>query len=125
MTTGKPNGWTLREWIEQSKASRYFTGYKLYVIECFNDNERFIKIGRTYCTIGQRFCDTKSMPYQYELIYEIKDDNPYLIFNLENKLKKEYKPHKYKPLIKFTGQNECFSMEIKDTLKDRLNEYIT
>lgn len=119
----RSNGWTMNDWIEAAKSSRYFESYKVYVIECFDEQEQFIKIGRTFCPVHVRYFDNKSLPYKYEILYEIEDENPYHIYRLEGKLKREYKPMKYKPSKSFKGSGECFSVQIKESLKKRLHEY--
>src|ERR1035437_4322353 len=37
-------GWTSHKWLIKANKSMYFDSFKIYVIECYNDNERFIKI---------------------------------------------------------------------------------
>ena len=114
-------GFSLSDWIRQAEASNYFDGYKLYILRCYDDNEEFIKVGRTYRTIEGRYSDPGSMPYFYEVISTISD-NPYRIFKAENKLKKDLKPLKYKPSKSFAGSSECFTM---DALNDeRLIKYV-
>jgi len=54
------------------------------------------------------------MPYEYEVIKEIKG-SPGFIFDKEVKLHRLYKEYKYKPLIHFGGETECFNISI---LKD-------
>jgi hypothetical protein len=115
------NGWTMNDWIKAAKSSRYFDTYKVYVIECYDEKERFIKIGRTFCPVHVRYFDAQSLPYKYEILHEICDDNPYHIYRLEGKLKREYKEMKYKPEKPFKGSGECFSIQIKESLKQRFN----
>lgn len=81
----------------------------LYVLKCFNENEEFYKIGITSKTIDIRFPSYSYMPYKYEIIQEIKD-LPENIYNLEHILHRFYKPYKYKPLISFRGETECFKL---------------
>lgn len=111
----KDNKWTLSGWVKSSKKSKSFDSYKVYVIEVFDVNERFIKIGRTFSTISKRFANNKSLPYEYDILKEITD-NPFRIFNLELKLKKLCKEFKYIPKKKFNGMHECFTEDSKEIL---------
>ena len=110
-------GFSMREWIDQAEKSENFDSYKLYIIELHNDNERFIKVGRTFNTVEKRFSADGSLPYCYDVL-KIVEDTPYRIFNLETKLKRKFKQHRYKPLKSFSGLNECFTLEIKEFIQD-------
>lgn len=89
----------------------------VYIIRCFNVTEEFIKIGRTLNPIHRRFSNKNSMPYSYEVIKEIKG-SPDFIYDKEHELHKVYKNFKYKPLLYFPGQTECFNISIlQDILK--------
>lgn len=103
-----PSSWTLYNWENSAEKSKDFDSFKVYIIECWNDEERFFKIGRTYHTVGRRFRNSRSIPYKWKLIKEIEGDSD-TIFNLENELKKENKIFKYTPKLKFCGMHECFS----------------
>lgn len=48
------------------------------------------------------------MPYDYKIVDYI-EGTPEYIFNLENKIKRDNKQHKYLPKNKFNGKHECFS----------------
>ncbi len=37
-------GWGFSRWNQAGLESNHFDSFKVYVIECFNENERFIKI---------------------------------------------------------------------------------
>ena len=90
-----------------SKNSKDFDGFKLYVIRCFSQEENFIKIGRTYNTINQRFSGNQ-LPYQYEIIKIIKSYDGEYIYDLENRVKRIFKSYKYIPKLNFGGMYECF-----------------
>jgi len=102
---------SLREWIDDAKVSKNFDAFRVYVIEVWDDNERFIKIGRSFCTVKSRFTTKEGFPYQYKILYEVCG-NPFHIFNLETKLKREFKQYRIQPLKQFIGSTECFSIEI-------------
>jgi len=93
-------GWSRSQWIKLSNVA------KLYKIKLFNENESFIKIGITTTSISKRF---QSIPYRYEILKVIEGDSGY-IFDLENKIKKLFKKHRYTPLIKFKGETECYKI---------------
>lgn len=103
-----PHGWTLTSWMESSKVSRNFDSFKVYIIKCWNDEEEFYKIGRTFKKITSRFKSKSEMPYEYEII-KIYIDSAENIFNLESKLKKMNKTNKYLPKLEFCGMQECFN----------------
>ena len=110
-----PTGWKLGDWIESSIDNPEFDIYKIYIIECFDENERFIKIGRTYKKINRRFRNKNLMPYDYKVLVQI-DGNPKLIYELENSLKNNYKNFKHIPMKKFNGMYECFDIKLKNIL---------
>ena len=91
----------------------------VYIIQCYDNNENFIKIGRTYKLIHKRFGNglTKALPYNYNILCTIAGD-PEFIFNLENKLHNDFKNFKYSPSKYFGGNTECFSLDILDTIKN-------
>lgn len=103
-------GWSKTRWI--NLCSNYKNkDPRLYIIKCFNENEQFIKIGITSKLITVRFPNKNVLPYFYETIKEIKG-SPDFIWNKEKELHKLFKNFKYKPLISFNGETECFSTEI-------------
>lgn len=106
----KATGWTKTKWYDSAINSSNYDSFKVYIIKCWNDNERFYKIGRTFTDINRRFW---GIPYNYEIIkvYEFKEltlNNSIKAFNMENKLKNNYKNFKYIPKIKFKGMQECY-----------------
>ena len=113
----KKTGFTLSEWIYQANHSKNFENFKLYVLEIYDDNERFIKIGRTFTSVQQRYSEDGSLPYSYVILKEVVD-NPFRIWKLEIKLKKQFKQYKVIPLKKFKGSSECFDIEITKFIED-------
>lgn len=83
---------------------------KVYVIRCFNDNEEFIKIGLTSGTVIKRF-QCSPIPYKYEILEEIKG-SPKFVYDLEHSIHNKYKEFKYKPLLRFGGETECYNTSI-------------
>lgn len=86
----------------------------LYMLQCWNDNEQFIKIGLTGRTIKERFYG-KSMPYNFKIIKTIINEAG-RIWDLERDMKIKNKHLRYKPLIPFGGQTECLSLDFLSTL---------
>lgn len=107
-------GWGgYQSWENFAKKSKYFDSFKLYIIKCWNDNEEFYKIGRTFGTIKGRFHHTTILPYNYEVIKLVKGSAEE-ICNLEAKLKKQHTPYKYIPKIFFRGRQECFNTILEE-----------
>ena len=103
----KPNAWSHTNWVATGMASKNFVAFQLYVLRCWNDTEEFYKIGKSYMNINYRFSG-KMMPYNYEIVHVLVDKG-IIISEKEHYYQKLNKEFKYKPLIKFSGVNECFS----------------
>ena len=108
-----PVGWNKTNW-KRCEKSRFFDNYKVYIIECWNDDEKFYKIGRTCRTLKKRF--ESGFPYEYKCIYSITG-NSVEIFNLESKLKRLNRDFKYIPKQNFGGKYECFSQVTLESIK--------
>jgi hypothetical protein len=79
-----------------------------YVIKCFNEYEKFYKIGITKNNVKSRYSGGSKMPYSYEIISEIEGEAGE-VWDLELKNKRLLKDFKYTPKIKFKGSvKECF-----------------
>ena len=106
-----PTGWRYTNWQEAAKRSKNFDSFKVYIIRCWNKDEEFYKIGKTYTKLKIRFRKgvKSKMPYNYEIIkvFESKTDGVY-ISKLEKELQRVNKENKYTPKINFQGMNECF-----------------
>jgi hypothetical protein len=105
------NGWTKTNWKNTGNNSKNFDSFKVYIIKCWNKNEEFYKIGRTFLKIKNRFCVNKKMPYNFKVI-QIFTGTAEKIYDLENELKRKNKLNKYIPLIEFRGMYECFKQVI-------------
>jgi len=116
-----PVGWSITAWGNSAKVSKNFTGFKVYIIKCSSIDEEFIKIGRTYTDISNRFRNSERMPYSYEVIKTI-DGTCAHMFKLENKLKKICKEFRYSTLQNFKGMHECFTQDCLELLKDYINK---
>lgn len=106
-------GWKLWKWQERGDKSKQFESFKLYILECWNGEEKFIKIGRTFVKIKKRFEDKNKMPYKWKVISTITG-TAYYIFKLEHKLHKTFKEFRYKPNLIFGGMRECFDINIQN-----------
>lgn len=86
---------------------------KFIFLECWDENENFFKIGRTFNTVKQRFFNSE-MPYNYKVLqlFEFKkltQENANKSFDLEAELKRLNKQNKYVPKQSFKGMEECYS----------------
>lgn len=100
-----PTGWSYTNWQKAGERSKNFDSFKVYIIHCWNDNEEFYKVGKTFKTIEKRFKDKIAMPYSYNIILTIESNDCRLISKIEVLFKKYL--IKRKPLIKFNGFSEC------------------
>lgn len=91
-------GWSKSQWISISKTA------KLYKVILYNNTESFIKIGITTKNIEDRL---KTIPYKFKILKVIEGESGY-IFDLEMRCKRYFKTYKYKPLIAFKGETECY-----------------
>lgn len=107
--------WGYSSWGDCGIKSKRFDSFKVYVIECYNNYERFIKIGKTFNTIDNRFDNSIKMPYSWDIV-KIYEGSPIDMCNLEKKLHKTFKELKYNPILPFDGSKECFYIQIKDKL---------
>lgn len=103
-----PPSWGYSAWQKAGEKSKNFDSFKVYVIRCWDDNEEFYKIGRTYLKIKGRFHNKKALPYNYEIVKEIPLENARIICELEEVLKNCNKGNKYIPKNIFGGRYECF-----------------
>jgi len=102
------NSWNYSSWTNAAKSSKKFKEYTFYIIKCYNEEESFFKIGKTFNDIKLRFSSNKKMPYKYEIIKTINGESLY-ISRLEQEIKSLNKNNKYLPKISFGGRFECFT----------------
>lgn len=97
------NTFKRKDWIKNGKVGIF------YILRCYNEFEEFYKLGITKQTIFKRYNQKEKMPYNYEIIKEIKSKDLGYIWDLEKKFKHKKKKQRYNPLIKFGGSvTECF-----------------
>lgn len=108
------------EWFKQAEKSKNYKGFKVYFIKCYNENEEFYKIGKSFLTVENRFKSKKSMPYSYDIIQTTNEntiltkENALLIHNLEKEIKMILKNKKYTPILNFGGIQECYTLSIPE-----------
>lgn len=125
------NGWSYSEWEAYGKKSKNFNGFKLYILQCTDGEESFIKVGKTFVPIASRFDYKDLMPYQYIVKYVIEADAR-SISEIEMRI------HigdflKYTPKMQFKGATECYYLEeysnivaaIEKDINDTFNKNIT
>jgi len=91
----------------------------LYVIKCFDENEEFYKIGISYYGAKLRFNSKGKMPYEFEILSEIKSEVG-LIWDLEKKIHKILRQFRITPSKSFHGATECFykiSHDVEDLIR--------
>lgn len=112
----------LERWINEAKICKYFDYFKVYIIRCWNEDEEFFKVGRSYSLLSRRFHSKVSMPYNYEIVYQLKSENASKLYYLEREIIYQNRYNRYKPLKSFSGKNECFTYidleYIEELIKD-------
>lgn len=106
--------WTKEQFISLCE-NKNNTEPLLYIIKCYNSKESFIKIGITSNSVYTRYNNSIVMPYEYEIIKELKG-SPSFVWSKEKEMHKKFKTYKYIPLISFGGKTECFSTKILDLI---------
>lgn len=99
-------GYTKSGYVNQANGREAF----VYLIKCWNEEEEFYKIGKTFLDINKRF--TKgNLCYFFDNIHFHFGEAGY-IYDLENDLHRKYKSYKYKPLNWFAGHTECYITDL-------------
>ena len=103
-------GWMWEAWEQQGLDSKNFESFKFYILKCWNEEEEFYKIGKTFLDINKRF--TKgNLCYFFDSVHFHFGEAGY-IYDLENELHRKYKSYKYKPLNWFAGHTECYITDL-------------
>jgi hypothetical protein len=118
------SGFGRTDWVNKGMNSRNIDSFKVYIIRCFGNGEDFIKIGRSYTKLYDRFRlgNSNQFPYEYKIVELIEGDGFY-IYDLEIYLHRKLFSSKYIPKSKFNGMNECFSIDILDSYKNIVKEF--
>lgn len=94
-----------------------------YILQCFNENEKFYKIGITKNTVKVRY-NKSEIPYKYKVMSEIKEEAG-IIYDIEKHILRTYTHNKYKPSIYFPGHSECISNEINiEEITKNIKEFL-
>lgn len=98
------NGWSRSR---HTKAAERNNHSMIYLIECFNDHERFYKVGITTHQINRRFNGKDCMPYAFNVLSTLST-GAYDDWNNEKIIHRNLKSFRYSPMISFKGEGECF-----------------
>lgn len=104
-------GFTKRDFI---KASKNGNG-TLYLIECYNEKERFLKLGITVHPMRKRFPGKHAMPYKYKVLTTIIKEAGE-IYSLEKEFGRRFSIYKYNPDKIFHGKTECLNISVKEKI---------
>lgn len=99
-------GYTRTGYINQANGREA----RVYLIKCFDENEEFYKIGKTFLEMSIRF-KKSNLCYDYKEVYFIYGEAGY-VYDLEIELQKKYKDYKYRPQKWFAGYTECFTTKL-------------
>ncbi len=90
------------------KKGTYIDGV-LYLLECFDDDEHFYKIGITKKSVKQRYSGITKIGYDYECIFELPVG--YIrAYEYEQAVLKKLDSYRYRPKKTFGGITECLSI---------------
>lgn len=94
---------------------------RLYLIEIFDENECFLKIGVTVGTEKKRF---SRLPYEFSSIARLDGDLATIV-EVEQKLHLMFKDQRYAPNKKFGGRTECYKIETLDAIVEEFRNVIS
>lgn len=100
-------GWTDSKWKEQAARSNQFQDFKFYIVKIFNEEESFIKVGKTFVSFNKRFSDI-SQYYHYKILHTVTADAD-TVCKLERRIIHNNKGYRYVPKTQFNGHTECFT----------------
>lgn len=100
------NGFYIEKIAERNKEKWENIDAVLYIIELYNENEKFYKVGITKkYNIDKRF---SAIPYCVNVI-QLFNLNLYDCVHVEKYIHDKLNDYNYEPKIKFDGYRECFS----------------
>ena len=88
-------------------------GNQIYLLECWNDNERFLKLGITSGSISRRY--SGKIQYEYKVLLQSFSND--FIFAEKNICEKLI-DYEYNPKLNFAGQKECYKYSDKQLVID-------
>lgn len=96
------------DWITKAKGKEG----TFYIIKCWDENEEFLKFGITFRGTELRYKSKGDIPYDIEIIKEVKSFDLSYIWDLEKRFKSINSKRHYKPKKKFHGSRyECFKIK--------------
>ena len=95
------NNFKKLDWISKKGMATF------YILNCWNENENFYKYGICTGEIENRFNSKTKMPYNYMIETKAQNFNRLIIWEMEEKYKKNNLLIHYKPEIYFKGSSEC------------------
>ncbi len=104
------------KWFSYNEARKELPGI-LYVLEMYNESEKFIKLGITKNSVKQRYYGNK---YQYKILATFYD-SLYNCFLIERSLKTQFRKYRYENKHLF-GLTESFSLNQKDNIMAYIQE---
>ena len=87
----------------------------LYVLECYSEDESFIKVGITTKTLEERYKDKKDFTYQYDTLYEFHSTLIHCS-EIEQEVLQAFKDYQHEPIVIFGGSSECLQYDYKDSI---------
>ncbi|MGI4736115.1 MAG: GIY-YIG nuclease family protein [Janthinobacterium lividum] len=94
---------TRAAWIAQQHGRKAV----LYVVRVYNEGEAFYKVGVTFC-LSSRFSRLKTC-YKWRTVARFSSYNAGRVFDLEQRLHKQFTALSYTPTADFGGRTECYS----------------
>jgi hypothetical protein len=93
-------------------------GNQLYLLECWNSEERFYKMGITTSSISRRY--SGKIQYQYKVVFQVFTDR---FSEAERYLCEALRNYEYNPLLNFAGQKECYLYSENQAIENIINNY--
>lgn len=90
----------------------------LYVVRLSDDKENFLKVGITSNSVDKRFSGPHKLPYNLEVLLEVKSFDYESVYYFEQELIATAQMQKYIPFKEFAGHTECLRIELKSSLLD-------
>ena len=116
------NGWQYSEWEKYGIKSKNFLGFYVYILRCFNEEEEFYKIGKTFVDLAKRYECRAAMPYNYLVMDTIHGDAR-TISELEAHLHSTLKSYKYAPNKMFNGHTETFLITAYNDIQKEIHAF--
>jgi hypothetical protein len=94
---------TRAAWISQQRSRKAV----LYVVRVWCEGEAFYKVGVTFC-LSSRFSRLKTL-YKWRTVARYSSWNAGKVWDLEQRLHREFSALSYCPSADFAGRTECYS----------------